>query len=80
MNLQILTVSSTKFHIKKCIAPLLPTITNIVNLSLNVTGVFPDQFKSCSVHHLLKKPSFDSNDLSNYRPRAISRLSFLSII
>ena len=61
--------------LKKCKFALFPTITNIINLSLAL-GVFPDQFKSCSVHPLLKKPNCDKDDLSNYRP--ISHLSFLS--
>ena len=60
--------------LKKC-PVLIPTITNIVNLSLS-TGIFPDQFKSCSVHPLIKKPNLDKQTLSNYRP--ISHLSFLS--
>ena len=38
--------------------------------------VCPDQFKSSSVHPLLKKSNSDKNELSNYQP--ISRLSFLS--
>ena len=58
--------------LKKCKFVLLPTITNIINLSL----VFPDQFKFCSVHPLLKKPNCDKDDLCNYRP--ISDLFFLS--
>jgi len=57
------------------ISALLPTLTNIVNLSL-VFGTFPDQFKSCSVIPLLKKYNLDEEDLANYRP--ISYLSFLS--
>ena len=61
--------------LKQCSHALLPTITNIINLSLS-TGVFPDQFKSCSVHPHLKKANLDKEDLSNYRP--ISHLSFLS--
>ena len=61
--------------LKQCSHVLLPTITNIINLSLS-TGVFPDQFKSCSVHPMLKKSNLDKEDLSNYRP--ISHLSFLS--
>jgi hypothetical protein len=52
---------------KECKFAVLPTITNIINLSLAL-GVFPDQFKSCSVHPLLKKPNCDEDDLSNYRP------------
>ena len=50
-------------------------ITNNINLCL-ASGIFPDQFKSCSVHPLLKKPNCDKDELSNYRP--ISHLSFLS--
>ena len=40
------------------------------------TGVFPDQFKNCSVHPLLKKSNLDKENLSNYWP--ISHLSYLS--
>jgi len=55
---------------------LLPTITNIVNLSLS-TGDFPEQFKLSSViPALLKKYNLNKEDLSNYRP--ISHLSFIS--
>ena len=61
--------------LKQCKSVLLPTITNIINLSLS-TGVFPDQFKNCSVHPLLKNSSLDKENLSNYRP--ISHLSYLS--
>jgi len=61
--------------LKQCLSALLPTLTNIINLSL-VSGTFPDQFKSCSVIPLLKKYNLDKEDLSNYRP--ISHLSFLS--
>jgi len=61
--------------LKQCSHILLPTITKIINLSLS-TGIFPDQFKNCSVHPHLKKSNIDKDDLGNYRP--ISRLSFLS--
>jgi exonuclease III len=61
--------------LKQCSSVLLPTITNIINLSLS-TSIFPDQFKNCSVHPHLKKPSLDKENLSNYRP--ISHLSYLS--
>jgi hypothetical protein len=61
--------------LKQCASVLLPTITNIINLSLS-SGIFPDQFKSCSVHPLLKKPNLNREDLGNYRP--VSHLSFLS--
>ena len=52
-----------------------PTITDIVNLSLS-TGVFPKHFKLSSVIPLLKKYNLDKEELSNYRP--IFHLSFLS--
>jgi len=60
--------------LKQCLCALLPTLTNITNLSL-ASGIFPDQFKSCSVIPLLKKNNLDKEDHSNYRP--ISHLSFL---
>jgi len=63
------------FILKQCPPSLLPTITDIVNLSLT-TGIFPKQFKLFSVIPLLKKYNLDKGDLSNYRP--ISLLSFLS--
>jgi hypothetical protein len=51
--------------LKQCLSALLPTITNIVNLSLS-SGVFPKQFKLSSVVPLLKKYNLDKEDLSNY--------------
>jgi len=60
---------------KQCSHILLPTITNIINMSLSI-GIFPDQFQNCSVHPHLKKSNLDKDDLSNYRP--ISHLSFFS--
>jgi len=35
--------------LKHCSHILLPTITNIINLPIS-TGIFSDQFKSCSAH------------------------------
>ena len=61
--------------LKKCLPVLLPTITRIVNMSLT-SGTFPSSFKHSIVSPLLKKPSLDKENLSNYRP--ISNLSFLS--
>jgi hypothetical protein len=61
--------------LKQCASVLLPTITNIINLSLSFE-IFPDQFRSCSVHPLLKKPNLNREDLGNYRP--VSHLFFLS--
>ena len=56
----------------------IPTITNIINLSL-YTGVFPNQFKISSVIPLLKKYNLDKENLSNHRPISLfSHLSFLS--
>ena len=40
------------------------------------TGVFPDQFKACSVIPLPIKHHLDKEDLANYR--LITHLSFLS--
>jgi len=40
--------------LKTCSRILLPTITNINNLSI-IYGIFPDQFKSCSVYILTLK-------------------------
>lgn len=39
--------------LKQCLSALLPTLTTMINISLS-TGVFPDQFKACSVIPLLK--------------------------
>ncbi len=61
--------------LKKCLPVLATTITNIVNLSLS-TGDFPPSFKQAIVSPLIKKPSLDKENLSNYRP--ISNLPFLS--
>jgi len=47
----------------------------LINLSLS-TGIFPDQFKNCSVHPHLKTSNLDKDDLGNYHP--VSHLSFLS--
>ena len=62
--------------LKQC-KSVLPSITHIINLSLS-TGVFSDQFKNCSVPTILKKSNLDKENLSNYRARPISHLSYLS--
>ena len=54
---------------------LLPTITNLINLSLS-TGSVPCDLKTAIVRPLLKKPSLDKEQLKNYRP--VSNLPFLS--
>jgi len=56
---------------------LIPTITNIVNLSLS-SGNFHFTLKEYVVFPLLKKPTLNTKDLSNYRP--ISNLSLISKI
>ena len=61
--------------LKQCASVLIPTICQIINLSLSA-GVFPDQYKSSLVLPHLKKSNLDKEDLSNYRP--ISHLSYLS--
>ena len=58
-----------------CIDSIVPTVTRIVNVSLN-TGTFSNKFKSAFVKPLRKKTNLDPNDLKNYLP--ISNLSFLS--
>ena len=65
--------SSTR-HYK---ALLVPTVTNIVNLSLS-SGNFHHTLKESVISPLLKKPTLDKDELSNYRP--ISNLSLLSKI
>ncbi|MCJ8738156.1 hypothetical protein PDJAM_G00032410 [Pangasius djambal] len=54
---------------------LLPFITTIVNGSLT-SGHVPTSFKRARVIPILKKPSLDPSDISNYR--LVSLLSFLS--
>ena len=56
---------------------LIPTITNIVNLSLS-SGQFHPIIKQSIISPLLKKSTLDKDLLSNYRP--ISNLSVVSKI
>jgi len=63
--------------LKECSALLVPTITNIVNLSLS-SGNFHHTLKESVISPLLKKPALDKDELSNYRP--ISNLSLISKI
>jgi hypothetical protein len=65
------------WFLKDCFDVLGPTITSIINFSLH-EGSFPSTFADAIVHPLLKKPSLDPDDLSNYRP--ISTLNFVSKI
>ena len=45
------------FLVKRCIDILLPSVTKLVNLSLQ-DGVFPEPFKNATVTPLIKKTSF----------------------
>ena len=56
---------------------LLPTITNIINISLT-TGIVPRDLRTAIVKSQLKKPLLDKNLLKNYHP--ISNFPFLSKI
>jgi len=63
--------------LKECSALLVLTITNIVNLSLS-SGNFHHTLKEYVISSLLKKPTLDKYELSNYRP--ISNLFLISKI
>jgi len=56
---------------------LVPTITNIVNLCLT-SGQFHPTLKESLISLLLKKPTLDKEELSNYWP--ILNLSLISKI
>ena len=60
---------------KECIAELVATITDIVNMSLR-ESLMPKSLKTALIRPLLKKTGLDSNNLKNYRP--ISNLTFIS--
>ena len=66
----------TKVHYLGCIEELLPTISNMVNLSLS-SGYFPDIWKEGLVRPKLKKANMDLIK-KNYLP--VSNLAFLSKI
>jgi virulence-associated protein VapD len=60
--------------VKDHIQDLLPSITSIVNSSLQ-SGLFPSSLKQALVTPLLKKANLDVEDLKNFRP--VSNLPFL---
>ena len=60
---------------KDCIDLLLPTLTDIMNASLD-QGIFPSFFKMSLIHLLIKKDNLDADVFASYRP--ISNLFFLS--
>ena len=61
--------------LKECIAKLVPTITDIVNMSLR-DSLTPKSLKTAVIRPLLKKTGLDSDILKNYRP--VSNLTFIS--
>ena len=61
--------------LKSCIDVLLPTMTTIINASLE-QGVFPMKWKESLLRPLIKKMSLDRDEFNNFRP--ISNLAFLS--
>lgn len=63
--------------LKEHLQILLPSIVNMVNMSL-ATSSFPSSFKKSIIVPLLEKPSLDSDVLKNYRP--VSNLAFVSNI
>ena len=63
--------------LKKCIDPLTPLITRIINASINEATV-PHSFKVAHIRPLLKKKSLNKQVLKNYRP--VSNLPFISKI
>ena len=67
----------TKLLKLKCLEAVLPTLTSIINDSLQ-NGQFPSEFKVANVCPILKKPSLDRNEFKNYRP--VSNLPFVSKI
>ena len=60
--------------LKKISNAISSTILPIVNLSIT-TGIFPPTLKSSIISPLLKKPSLNKEDLSNYR--SIANPSFI---
>ena len=61
--------------LKECIGPLLPVITQIVNLSLS-SNIMPSSLKEAILAPLLKKVNLDFEIFKNFRP--VSNLAFIS--
>ena len=64
--------------LKECSALLVPTITNIVNMSLSSGNFHHTLKKESFISPLLKKPTLDKDELSNYCP--IFNISLISKI
>ena len=65
----------TTWLLKECIAELVPTLTDIVNMSLR-DSLMPKSLKTALIRPLLKKTGLDSDILKIYRP--VSNLTFIS--
>ena len=61
--------------LKECIVELVPTITDIVNMSLR-DSLMPKSLKTALIQPLLKKTGLDSDILKNYC--LLSNLTFIS--
>ena len=61
--------------LKECIAELVPTITDIVNMSLR-DFLKPKSLKTALIRPLLKKTGLDSDILKKIRP--VSNITFIS--
>ena len=61
--------------LKECIAELVPTTTDIVNMSLR-DSLIPKSLKTARIRPLLKKTGLDRDIFKNYRP--VSNLTFIS--
>ena len=61
--------------IKACATSLVPSITSIINASLEGADL-PPSLKEAHVTPLIKKQTLDSNNLKNYR--SVSNLNFIS--
>jgi hypothetical protein len=75
LNKQCVLYVIPTWIVKESVDELIPFITEIINLSLKHSLV-SNSMKNTIVTPLLKKPSFDPDQLKNYRP--ISNLSFVS--
>ena len=61
--------------LKECLEEILPSLTKMINHSLEFSYV-PKSFKSSLIRPLIKKSDLDANILKNYRP--VSNLPFVS--
>ena len=76
MSMSTLDPMPTKL-LKECLDCLLPSIVNIINISISSSNI-PLSLKAATVTPLLKKTGLDADDFKNYRP--VSNLPYLSKI